>query len=154
NEQFTASMEEELDEIAAGRREWAPVLKDFYAPLAEALQDAQQNMERVKVEPEPAGEDCPNCGKPLVIRVGRFGRFIACSGFPECPPPKPLLTQWGAACPQCGSPLVERRTKRRRTFFGCSAYPECTFTTWQRPLEDPCPDCGGLMVRQGVDGGK
>ncbi|MCX6023906.1 MAG: type I DNA topoisomerase, partial [Chloroflexi bacterium] len=97
DEKFTAAMEEELDEIAAGRREWVPVLKDFYVPLAEALAEAQQNMERVKVEPEPAGEDCPNCTKPLVIRVGRFGRFIACSGFPECRTTKPLLTHLGAA---------------------------------------------------------
>ncbi|MBI4497711.1 MAG: type I DNA topoisomerase, partial [Chloroflexi bacterium] len=154
DEKFTATMEEDLDQIAAGERDWVPVLREFYAPLAEAVQEARERMQAVRVEPEPAGEDCTLCGRPMVIRTGRYGRFIACSGFPECRNTKPILTTIGVPCPQCGQPLVERRTKRRRTFFGCSSYPECTFTTWERPLPEPCPVCGGLLVRSGVDRAK
>ena len=143
---FTAEMEEELDDIAQGERQWVGVLRDFYEPFAADLDKAEREMEAVELKPEPAGIDCDKCGRPMVIKHGRFGRFIACSGYPECRNTKPLAAPTGARCPECGGEIVERRTKRRRIFYGCSNYPQCTFAVWQRPVPEPCPACGGLMV--------
>jgi len=131
---FTAHMEEELDEIAAGKMAWQPVIKEFYEPFAKHLEEKYETVEKKDMS-EPAGEDCPNCGKPMIIRHGRFGRFIACSGFPECKttktlPPKSL----GIKCPECNEgELVERKTRQRRLFYGCSRYPDCKYATWKRP---------------------
>ncbi|MHB1414896.1 MAG: type I DNA topoisomerase [Chloroflexota bacterium] len=143
---FTAGMEEELDEVARGERAWVGVLRDFYGPFAEDLNKAEHQMESVEIKPEPAGIDCDVCGRPMVIKRGRFGRFIACSGYPECRNSKPLVTPTGAKCPECGGEIVERRTRRGRIFYGCSNYPNCHFATWKRPVPEPCPVCGGLMV--------
>jgi ssDNA-binding Zn-finger/Zn-ribbon topoisomerase 1 len=105
-------------------------------------------MPKVKVEDEPYGEDCEKCGRPLVIKMGRFGRFIACSGFPTCRNAKPLLEKVGVRCPECGEgELVVRTSKKRRTFYGCDRFPACTFTVWDRPLSEPCPNCGGFQVQ-------
>jgi len=104
-------------------------------------------MPRVRVE-EETEEVCEKCGRPMVIKVGRFGRFLSCSGFPDCRNSKPLVKKTGADCPQCGGELVERRGKGR-TFYGCSNYPTCNFTVAQRPLPEPCPECGGLLVAFG-----
>ena len=143
---FTAGMEEHLDEIARGSAELVPVLRDFYGTFAPQLQDAEQFMEKVRVEPEKTGEDCPDCGSDLVIKQGRFGRFVGCSNYPTCHFTKPLVTRIGVTCPKDGGDLVERRTKRGRVFYGCANYPACDFTTWKRPLPQPCPHCGGLLV--------
>ena len=191
---FTAEMEEELDEIAEGQRQWQPVVHDFYEPLKEALAVAE-SAPRVQ---EETTEVCDKCGKPMVIRWGRFGRFLACTGFPECKNTRPLdsqeeetqatdevcpvcgkpmvirrgrfgpflacsdyptcrgtrklLAKVGVACPEDGGDIVAKRTKRGRTFYGCSNYPRCRFTTWSRPLAEPCPECGGVIVAQA--GGK
>jgi DNA topoisomerase-1 len=144
---FTAQMEEELDDIAAGEKKIEPVLSRFYGPFEKTLDAASATIEKVKIADEPAGEDCDKCGRPMVIKLGRYGKFIACSGFPECRNAKPLLIKTGAACPSCGGDLVQKKTKGRRTFYGCSRYPECTFTTWNRPIAQPCPTCGGLMIQ-------
>jgi DNA topoisomerase-1 len=146
---FTANMEEKLDDVASGEREWVPVIRDFYGPFHEEIEKAGESIERVKIEPEPTDEVCEKCGRQMVIRMGRFGKFIGCSGFPECRNAKPLLKKIGVACPECGAELVERQTKKRRTFYGCSRYPECKWTSWQRPVPKPCPQCGGLMVEVG-----
>jgi DNA topoisomerase-1 len=143
---FTARMEEELDDIARGERGWVPVLTDFYQPFEAELERADATMEKVTLEDEPAGESCERCGRPMIIRTGRFGRFIACTGFPECRNTKPLLNKVGVTCPLDGGELVERRTRKGRTFYGCANYPACGFTSWERPLPDPCPHCGGLLV--------
>jgi DNA topoisomerase-1 len=148
---FTAQMEAELDQIASGEREWVPVLREFYAPFEKDLKRAEVEMEEVDIGNQETGEMCPECGQPLVIRFGRYGKFIGCSGFPECRYTQPFLEKIGVACPECGSDLVEKKTRRGRTFYGCSNYPECEFASWQRPLPQPCPNCGGLVVQKGRD---
>ena len=149
---FTANMEEKLDEVASGERPWVPVIREFYQPFRQDLDKAGESIERVKIEPEPTDELCEKCGRPMVIRMGRFGKFMGCSGFPECRNAKPLLKKIGVACPECGADLVERQTKAHRTFYGCSRYPECKWTSWQKPVPEPCPKCGGLMVEVGKGG--
>lgn len=148
---FTAEMEEELDDIASGERGWVPVLHDFYKPFEQDLLKAAQNMEKVKPAEEPAGESCPNCGLPMVVKMGRFGKFIACSGYPNCKTTKPYLNKIGVACPECGGELIQRVSKKKRTFYGCANYPRCKFTSSRRPLPQPCPQCGGLLVASGKD---
>ena len=148
---FTARMEEELDEVSTGEREWVPMLREFYGPFEKALDAAQENMPRVKLE-EETDEVCETCGQPMVIKTGRFGRFMACTGFPDCKTTKPILKKTGAACPKCGGDIVERRARGRgRSFFGCSKYPDCDFISNHRPLTTPCPECGGLMVEAKKD---
>ncbi len=146
---FTAQMEKGLDQIAQGEREWAPFLEEFYDPFEKTLQAAKENMERVKIADQPTDEICTLCGRPMVIKVGRYGRFIACSGYPECKNTKPLLVKIGVACPKCGSELVVRQSRKKRTFYGCSGYPDCDFTSGGRPISQPCPECGGLLVMRG-----
>ncbi|MBI4301595.1 MAG: type I DNA topoisomerase [Chloroflexi bacterium] len=143
---FTAQMEEELDEIARGEREWVPMLRGFYQPFSQMVEGAAQHMPKLVVADEPTEEICEKCGRPMVIKRGRYGRFIACTGYPECKNTKPFTLSLGVSCPECGGQLVEKRTKTKRIFYGCSRYPSCTFSTWQRPLSQPCPQCGGLMT--------
>jgi DNA topoisomerase-1 len=149
---FTARMEDELDDVATGGREWVPMLREFYGPFEQALETAQENMPRVKVE-EETDEICDTCGSPMVIKTGRFGRFIACTGFPDCKTTKPILKKTGASCPKCEGEIVERssRGRGRRPFFGCSKYPDCDFISNKRPVPYPCPECDGLMVQDGRD---
>jgi len=153
---FTAQMEEDLDLIASGEREWVPILRDFYNSFADTLAEAQDRMPEVEINNQPTGEMCPQCGSPLVYRYGRYGKFIGCSNFPDCRFSKPILVKTGAKCPVCGGDLVEKKTRRGRTFYGCSNYDpddpdSCDFAVWKRPLPQPCPECGGLLteVRHG-----
>ena len=143
---FTAHMEEDLDKIADGEAEWVKVMDEFYGPFSKKVEKAQEDMPVVKSGPEPIGRACPECGRELVIRYGRYGKFISCSGFPECRHTEPWLEKIGVTCPQDGGDLVERKTRKGRTFFGCSNYPECDFTSWKRPIPQPCPNCQGLLV--------
>jgi DNA topoisomerase-1 len=144
---FTVAMEQRLDAVEEGKQGWQEFLKDFYAALRGQLERAETEMNRVQKPVEEANELCPNCGKPLLIRTGRFGRFIACSGYPECDFKKPFMTRTGATCPQCGGELVERKARKSgKLFYGCANYPTCNFATWDRPLPTPCPECGGLLT--------
>ena len=143
---FTANMEEHLDGISRGEEQMAPVLRDFYAFFGPQLQEAERTMEKVAVEPEKLGEPCPECGSDLLIKVGRFGKFVGCSNYPTCRYTRPLFAKLGVKCPKDGGELVERRTRNRRTFYGCANYPACDFTSWKRPLPQPCPHCRGLLV--------
>ncbi len=143
---FTAHMEEDLDKIAEGQMEWTEAIREFYTPFAEDIKKAQAEMPVTKSGPEPIGRNCPDCGKELVIRYGRFGKFISCSGFPECRYTEPWLEKIGVACPKDGGELVERKTRKGRAFFGCVNYPNCDFTSWKRPIAKPCPKCNGLLV--------
>ena len=146
---FTAQLEERLDQVASGEREWVPLLREFYGPFTQALEKAQREMPRITVE-EPTEEVCEVCGRPMVVKRGRFGPFLSCSGFPECKNSRPLLQKTGVACPNCGGDLVQRRGRDRgRTFYGCSNYPDCNFTVSRQPLEPPCPECSGLLVAAG-----
>jgi DNA topoisomerase-1 len=143
---FTAHMEEDLDKIATGDAEWVKIMDEFYGPFSKKVEKAQEDMPVVKSGPEPIGRDCPKCGRELVVRYGRYGKFISCSGFPDCRHTEPWLEKIGVTCPQDGGDLVERKTRKGRTFFGCNNYPECDFTSWKRPIEQPCPNCQGLLV--------
>jgi DNA topoisomerase-1 len=145
---FTARMESELDDIADGARGWVEVVRDFYEPFSEELAKAAEAMPEVKAEPEPIDRLCPESGHQLVIRFGRFGRFIGCSDFPACRYTEPILDKIGVICPLDGGDLVERRTRNGRTFFGCANYPGCEFTSWKRPLSSSCPECGGMLVAE------
>ena len=143
---FTADMEERLDSIATGQADMVPVLRAFYDSFAPQLSEAERTMEKVVVEPEKTGEQCPDCGGDLLIKFGRYGKFVGCSTYPTCRFTKPLIVKVGVKCPKDGGDLAERRTKRGRVFYGCVNYPECDFTSWKRPLPQPCPHCGGLLV--------
>lgn len=143
---FTAQMESELDEIAEGKLAWQQVIEKFYGPFAEQLERAEVAMPEVKAEPEYIDRSCPECAQPLMIRHGRFGKFIGCSAFPSCRYTEPILEKINVPCPQCDGEIVRRKTRKGRTFYGCSNYPECEFTSWQQPLATPCPKCGGLLV--------
>ncbi len=156
---FTAQMEDDLDMIAAGEREWVPVLHDFYEPFSGTLSQARENMPDVQMGNQPTGEMCPQCGHPLIYKYGRYGKFIGCSHFPECRYIQPLLVEIGVKCPECGGNIVEKKTRRGRTFYGCSNYrgdddESCKFASWKRPLPQPCPECGGLLTEARKDRAK
>ncbi len=143
---FTAHMEDELDDIVNNHRDWVNVVQDFYIPFEKDLQDAFQRIEKVKLADELTEEACPQCGKPLAIKVGRYGKFLACSGYPECKYTAPFQVKTGVKCPQCGGELLEKISKKKRVFYGCSNYPDCQFATNFKPLLQPCPKCGGLLT--------
>ncbi|HLG73342.1 MAG TPA: type I DNA topoisomerase [Chloroflexota bacterium] len=146
--EFTSKMEEELDDVASGERTWVPVIDSFYRPFDQRLKEAGETVERVKVADEPTDQKCPECGRNMVIKLGRFGRFLACSGFPECKHTEKIQNKTGVRCPKCKEgELVERRSKKGRVFYGCNRYPQCDFTAWNRPLPMPCPVCGGLLTQ-------
>ncbi len=143
---FTAHMEEDLDKIADGEMTWVDAIREFYEPFSADVKKAQAEMPVTKSEPEPIGRACPEDGGELVIRYGRFGKFISCANFPTCRYTEPWLEKIGVTCPKDGGDLVERKTRKGRTFFGCVNYPNCDFTSWKRPLPKPCPKCNGLLV--------
>jgi DNA topoisomerase-1 len=143
---FTAHMEADLDRIASGDEPWVEVVREFYGPFAEQVARAQEEMPEVKAEFQTIGRSCPKCDHDLVIRWGRYGKFISCSNFPNCRYTEPWLEKIGVACPKDGGELVERKTRKGRLFYGCSNYPECDFNSWKKPLSLPCPNCGGLLV--------
>ena len=151
---FTSQLEEELDEIASGERAWVPTLQEFYTPFTTTLEKAEQTMERVRIKDEPTDEICEQCGKPMVIKLGRYGKFLACSGFPDCRNARPLLTRIGVECPTCHQgEVVERRSKKGRTFYGCERYPDCDFVSWNKPAGENCPECGHYLVYVGRGSG-
>ncbi|HSF80580.1 MAG TPA: type I DNA topoisomerase [Anaerolineales bacterium] len=143
---FTANMESDLDRIASGEQAWVETVSNFYEPFAEQVARADQLIPEMKSGPEPIGRDCPECGNDLVIRWGRYGKFISCSNFPECRYTEPWLEKLGISCPKDGGDLVERKTRKGRVFYGCANYPDCDFTSWKKPLAKPCSACGGLLV--------
>ena len=149
NVDFTAEMEEKLDHVATGGLSWVEVIREFYEGFTKDLKVAEERMEKIELAPDVSDEPCPNCGKLLVRKLGRFGHFLACPGFPGCRFAKPIVRETEASCPECGKTLVERRSKRGRKFFGCSGYPSCKFTTWDVPQKEKCPSCGYLTVKKG-----
>jgi len=155
---FTAQMEEDLDRIAEGEREWNPVLREFYTPFNTTVQEALENAERVPRDQidEESDEICEVCGLPMVIKSGRFGRFLSCSGFPECKHSAPLMERIGVECPKDGGEIVERKQRKKggRKFYGCANYPNCDFVVNQKPIPQPCTECGGLLLQSGRENSK
>ncbi|MDO5303657.1 MAG: type I DNA topoisomerase [Clostridia bacterium] len=150
---FTASMEDQLDDVEMNKREWKSIIRDFYVPFSKDLKIADEAIEKVEIEPQPTGEICELCGKPMVLKMGRFGEFIACSGYPECKNTKPIVTKIDVPCPKCGRDIVARKSKRGRLFYGCSGYPECDQSFWNKPVNKKCPKCGSLLVEKKTKAG-
>ncbi len=146
--EFTASLEKRLDEIEKGNENWKKILRDFYKPFYDRLENARENMESVQIV-EETDEVCEKCGSPMVVKYGRYGKFLACSSYPECKNTKPYLIKTGVDCPECeDGEVIERTSKKGRTFYGCSNYPDCNFMSWNKPVKKPCPECGSLMVEK------
>lgn len=143
---FTARMEDDLDDVAEGEREWVDVVRGFYLTFAPKVERAKEEMPATKADLEKVGRPCPDCGHDLVIRWGRYGKFISCSNFPACRYTEPWLEKIGVRCPEDGGEVVERKTRKGRVFYGCANYPNCQFTSWKRPVATPCPTCGGTLV--------
>ncbi len=150
---FTASMEGDLDKVAVGSEDWVALLRGFYGPFAGELESAQQKLPRLELRDEPTDEICPNCGRPMVIKTGRFGKFISCTGYPECKTTKPIVKDTGAKCPKDGGAILERRSRKGRTFYGCANYPNCDFVSWDRVVAEPCPICGSYAIAKTRRGG-
>jgi DNA topoisomerase-1 len=149
NIKFTANMENELDNIAEGEKEWVDLIKDFYLPFEEILIKAEKIIGKIKIEDEVSDEICEHCGRNMVIKMGRFGKFLACPGFPECKNTKPILKSTGIKCPKCDGELIIRKSKKGRKFYGCSNYPKCDFVTWDEPTKEKCPKCGSILLKKG-----
>lgn len=153
--EFTAHMEGDLDHVEEGSEDWVKVLGEFYESFEKRLEVAEEEMKEIEIEDEVSDELCEKCGKPLVYKMGRFGKFLACSGFPDCRNTKPIVKDIGVECPKCHEgQIVERRSKKGRVFYGCNRYPECDFVSWDKPSAKPCPSCGSWMIekrnKQGV----
>ncbi len=151
---FTADLENELDEIAEGRVEKNHLLKEFYGPFAVTLEKADEAIGHVELPEEVSDVPCDICGRMMVVKQGRFGKFLACPGFPECRNTKPLLIDTGVKCPKCGGSIVERKSHRGRKFYGCKNYPDCDYTTWDQPLQEKCPQCGAFMLKHHYKNGR
>ena len=152
NAKFTAQMETQLDDVGEGSVDYIEMLHGFYDEFDKTLQKAKEDMKDVKIRLEEDVTDipCEKCGRLMVIKTGRFGRFLACPGYPECKNAKPLVTKTNAKCPKCGSPVIEKKSKKGHTFFGCESWPKCDFMTWDKPTDDLCPQCGkSLFKRKG-----
>ncbi|MGI6627407.1 MAG: type I DNA topoisomerase [Bacillota bacterium] len=144
---FTAEMEKKLDAVEEGSSKWNEIIEDFWGPFKEQIERAETEVERVEIKDEPAGVDCDKCGRPMVVKRSRYGKFIACSGYPECKNTKPFLERTGALCPVCKGDIVVRRSRKGRVFYGCANYPECDFVSWYRPVQGKtCPECGSFLI--------
>jgi len=154
NVKFTADLENELDEIAEGKVEKNVLLRDFYGPFETDVEKADEAIGHVELPVEVSDVQCELCGRMMVVKQGRYGKFLACPGFPECRNTKPLLKDTGVKCPKCGGSIVERRTRRGRMFYGCQNYPDCDYTTWDTPLKDTCPECGAFMLKHHFKNGR
>ncbi|WP_062532923.1 type I DNA topoisomerase [Jeotgalibaca dankookensis] len=151
---FTANMEKKLDEIELGKLEWVEVIDEFYKPFEEHVVKAESEMEKIEIKDEPAGFDCEVCGSPMVIKIGKYGKFYACSNFPECRNTKAIVKKIGVTCPTCKKgEVIERKSKKNRIFYGCDRYPECEFVSWDKPIARNCPKCNHYLVQKKVRGG-
>lgn len=154
NVEFTAHMEEELDFVEEGKVDWVKVLDEFYSTFEKRLEFAEEEMKEVEIQDEVTDVLCEKCGRHMVIKMGRFGKFLACSGFPDCRNAKPIVKEIGVECPKCKTGhVVERRSKKGRIFYGCDQYPECDFVSWDKPAAKPCPVCSSLMVEKNTKAG-
>lgn len=144
---FTKEMEEQLDEIAEGKKGWVEVIDQFYKGFSPQVEKAESEMEKIEIKDEPAGIDCEKCGSPMVYKMGRYGKFMACSNFPECRNTKPIVKKIGVSCPKCKEgEVIERKSKKGRIFYGCDKYPDCDFVSWDKPIGRDCPKCEHYLV--------
>ena len=143
-------MESDLDKVAEGKMQWTQPLSKFYEDLTKMLEKAKKEMEGVKIQLEEDKTDkiCEKCGKPMVIKRGRYGKFIGCSGYPECKNIQKLVDEIGVNCPKCGGNIIKRTRKRKRVFYGCGNYPNCNFISWDEPLNEKCPRCGEMLLKK------
>ncbi|WNV81374.1 type I DNA topoisomerase [Bacillus atrophaeus] len=149
NVEFTARMEQDLDNVEDGNTEWVQIIDRFYTDFEKRVKKAEAEMKEVEIEPEYAGEDCELCSSPMVYKMGRYGKFLACSNFPDCRNTKPIVKQIGVKCPKCEEGnIVERKSKKKRVFYGCDRYPQCDFVSWDKPIERKCPKCGKMLVEK------
>ena len=150
NPAFSADMEKKLDVVEAGKADWVQTVDEFYQGFAKSLEAAEKNMEgkRIKVEDIPTDEICDKCGRPMVIKSGRYGKFVACSGFPECRNSHPLVKDTGGLCPLCGGHMLLRKSAKGRIYYGCSNYPQCSYMTWDEPVTETCPNCGKTLFKR------
>ncbi|AHA07077.1 MULTISPECIES: type I DNA topoisomerase [Bacillus] len=150
NIEFTANMEQSLDEVEEGNANWVKIVDDFYVGFEPRLEKAEKEMREVEIKDEPAGEDCELCGHPMVFKMGKYGKFMACSNFPDCRNTKPIVKEIGVICPKCEEgQIIERRSnKKKRLFYGCGTYPECDFVSWDKPIGRKCPKCEGMLVEK------
>jgi len=144
---FTAQMENNLDKIAEGQENWVEIVRDFYTNFEKELKEAQ-TIEKIKIPDVISDEICDKCGSHMLIKEGRYGKFLACQAFPKCKNIKPILEEVKASCPKCGAPLVKKKTKKGKIFYGCSKYPKCDFSTWDIPSKEVCPTCGNLKFKK------
>lgn len=150
NTKFTAQMETNLDKVGSGEADYIKMLDEFYGDFEKTLEKAKSEMKNVKIQLEEDTTDipCDKCGRMMVIKTGRFGRFLACPGYPECKNAKPLIVNTGAKCPECGSDIIERKSKKGHTFFGCASWPKCNFMSWDAPADENCPKCGKILFKK------
>lgn len=154
NVKFTADVENQLDEVEAGKKNWFSVVDSFYQPFSKEVEKADSEVEKIQMQDQLAGKNCDICGAPMVVRMGRFGKFYACSRFPKCRNTETIVKKIGVKCPKCGmGEIVERKSKRNRTFYGCSRYPDCDFVSWDKPVGRNCPKDGHFLVVKKVKGG-
>ncbi|MGM9551217.1 MAG: type I DNA topoisomerase [Clostridia bacterium] len=146
--EFTAGMEAELDKVEEGERDWVELLKEFYEPFKITLEQAEKNIDKVKIADEVSDEVCDKCGRNMVVKVSKFGKFLACPGFPECRNTKPVMKDTGVACPKCNGRIVEKKSKKGKKYFACENAPGCDFLLWDQPVKSPCPICGSIMVKK------
>lgn len=150
NYKFTAQMEENLDEVEHGQEEWVELLDEFYSDFDKTLKKAKEEMEGVKLQLKEDQTDiiCDKCGRQMVVKVGRYGKFIACPGYPECKNVLKFVEKTGVKCPKCNGDVIVKHTKKKRVFYGCSNYPECDFVSWNEPVNERCPQCGGILFKK------
>ncbi len=146
---FTRSMEEKLDEVADGNIEWKSILKEFYPKFEKDLKTAEEEVSKIKIKDEESDVICDKCGRKMVYKIGKFGKFLACPGYPECKNTMPIKKSTGAICPKCGKEIIEKKSKRGKVFYGCEAFPKCDFVSWDKPVNDEkCPECGGMLFHK------
>ncbi len=146
--EFTAELEDELDDVEEGKVHWRDILRTFYPPFEETLKKAEEQVEKVEIADEPSDIPCDKCGTMMVYKMGRFGKFLACPNFPECRNTKPIIHYIAAKCPKCSARLMEKTSRKNRKFYGCERYPECDFVSWEMPVEERCPECGSYMTEK------
>lgn len=144
-------MEDELDKVEDGSDEWKQAIREFYPMFKSQLENAMEKLEKIEIKDEESDVVCEKCGRTMVIKLGRYGKFLACPGYPECNNAKPYFESAGVDCPKCGGKILKKKSKKGRTYYGCEHNPECDFVSWDKPAKEKCPKCGSYMVEKGHD---